>query len=1180
MPVVPASTTEFSGPEFAAREAVASGFGMGAPTAPRVGGCADRGASARPLMIAAAVAAAITVALVVLLQLLSGSAVAQDVGDSADMMAALIAGLACVRAARRGGVEARGWALLAVGMLVWAAAGALWAYYGLTRAHSYPFPSVADAGFLGYAVPTAGALLVFPRVRLPGVSGMRVVADGLLIATGVLFVSGATVLGPVVLNLAEPGSTRIVAIAYPVVDVAIASLVLILALRRPAGARLPWVFLGSGLIVLAVCDSTFVALPTAGGEIFGTPFQAGWVAAFLLIALATLVPARPAQVKVRRHFTVVQELLPYLPVLAAVIVMAVHLPRLLEDPFLATSGALLLVVLIAQQVLVAVEKVRLADDLESTVVLRSEQLRAADVRFRSLVQSSDDAIVGQTVAGVVTSWNAAAERLYGYRMEEIVGKSMHVIVPPDRRAEEVAILAAAGAGEHRKRYESIRLRKDGSTVPVALTVSPILDGTQVQGVSIIGTDISERRRTEEALHAQQVQTRAIIDTATDPFIAMDEQGLITDWNRAAEHTLGWSRDEAVGRVLAETIVPLRYRDAHQQGLRRVVGGGNPRVLGTRVDLQALHRDGSELQVELLIWRAGAGGGGGFNAFLHDITDRTRAAAELASARDEALKGTLAKSEFLASMSHEIRTPMNGVIGLTALLLDTGLTEVQRRYATGVQGAGEALLAIIDSILDLSKLEAGRVELEQLDFDPRQLVEVVGLLLASTAADKGLELIAYCAPEVPAAVRGDPGRLRQVLLNLLSNAVKFTARGEVVLSVDIVEGGGAQTAGEAVLRFAVTDTGLGIDPETTTRLFHPFTQADASTTRRFGGTGLGLTICQRLVGAMGSQIQVDSVPGTGSTFSFTVTLLSSPAASVLVVPRPDPLTGIRVLVAEDNHTNRMVLCGQLRAWGMHPDGAADADAGLQLLRAAAGRGAPYTVAVIDQCMPDRHGVQLAAAIATDPSLTETRTVLLTSAEPVNHDVRTHAGVLQWVHKPVRSSELFDALMTLGAPSAPAAAPGDARSTPAAPTAPRPSAARGRVLVVEDNEVNQLVAQGMLRTLGFTVEFAADGAQALAALATEAYDLVLMDCHMPGMDGFQATTELRRREHACGAGEGGEDDRRRTPVIAMTAGVLVEDRQRCLAAGMDDFVAKPVDMHLLERALHRQLSAADPTAPRAL
>ena len=294
---------------------------------------------------------------------------------------------------------------MAVGMLVWAAAGALWAYYGLTRAHSYPFPSVADAGFLGYAVPTAAALLVFPRVRLLRVAGVRAVADGLLIATGVLFVSGATVLGPVVLNLAEPGSTRIVAIAYPVVDVAIASLVLILALRRPAGARLPWVFLGSGLIVLAVCDSTFVALPTAGGEIFGTPFQAGWVAAFLLIALATLVPARPAQVKVRRHFTVVQELLPYLPVLAAVVVMAVHLPRvrLLEDPFLATSGALLLVVLIAQQVLVAVEKVRLADDLESTVVLRSEQLRAADVRFRSLVQSSDDAIVGQTVAGVVTS---------------------------------------------------------------------------------------------------------------------------------------------------------------------------------------------------------------------------------------------------------------------------------------------------------------------------------------------------------------------------------------------------------------------------------------------------------------------------------------------------------------------------------------------------------------------------------------------------------------------------------------------------------------------------------------------------------------------------------------------------------------------------------------------------------
>ncbi|MEO9221306.1 MAG: response regulator [Mycobacteriaceae bacterium] len=967
------------------------------------------------------------------------------------MVAALIAGLACVRAARRGGPAARGWTLLAAGMFVWAAAGALWAYYGVARAHVYPFPSVADVGFLGYAIPTAAGLLAFPRVRLLRVSKVRTVFDGLLIATGVLFVSGATVLGPVYSARGEPGLAKLVGIAYLVVDIAIASLVLILALRRPAGARLPWVFFGCGIVILTICDSSFVALPLAGGRIFGTIFQAGWVAAFLLIALATLVPAPRERVKLRRHFTVVQELLPYLPVLAAVIILAVFTPpiRLAANPFLTISGSLLLVVLIAQQVLVALEKVRLADDLESTVVLRTEQLRAADVRFRSLVQSSDDAIVGQTVEGLVTSWNPAAERLYGYGAEEIVGKSIGLIVPPDRRAKEAEILTAAAAGEHGKRYESVRLRKDGTTVPVALTVSPILDGNQVQGVSTIATDISERRRTEEAL---------------------------------------------------------------------------------------------------------------------------------AYAREQALKGTLAKSEFLASMSHEIRTPMNGVIGLTGLLLDTALTDVQRRYATEVRGAGESLLAIIDSILDFSKLEAGKVELEQIDFAPRPLVEVVGLLLASTAADKGLEPVAYCEPEVPATLRGDPGRLRQVLLNLGSNAVKFTTHGEVVLSVGVATSGDAQApVGEAAVRFAVTDTGLGIDLDTKTRLFQPFTQADASTTRRFGGTGLGLAICQRLVEAMGGQIDLNSVTGAGSTFSFVLTLPTGSTSSAPEEAVAHPLTGTRVLLVDDNATNRMVLSRQLTAWGLRPALAANAEKGLQLLRSAAGRGVPYTMAVIDQCMSDMDGLELAAAIAAHPSLAETRTLILASTGPMDHELATRPEVQQWIHKPVRCTELSDALMKLRAPCEQTVAPGETSRPRGVPPPEQPSAARGRVLVVEDNEVNQLVTEGVLHKLGFTVEIAADGRRALIALDAEEYDVVLMDCHMPEMDGFQATIELRRRESARGESGRGEHDCRRTPVIAMTAGVLQEDRARCLAAGMDDFVAKPVDIDLLECALDRQIGAWNPTGP---
>jgi signal transduction histidine kinase/DNA-binding response OmpR family regulator/HPt (histidine-containing phosphotransfer) domain-containing protein len=521
--------------------------------------------------------------------------------------------------------------------------------------------------------------------------------------------------------------------------------------------------------------------------------------------------------------------------------------------------------------------------------------------------------------------------------------------------------------------------------------------------------------------------------------------------------------------------------------------------------------------------------------------------QLEAARAEALESTRLKSEFLATMSHEIRTPMNGVIGLTNLLLRTSLDETQHQYAQGVKHAGDALLLIINDILDFSKLEAGMVNLELIDFDPRELVEGVSALVALASARKDLELIGYCTPAVPIRLVGDEGRLRQILLNLASNAVKFTDRGEVVISVRAFD----TEAGQQV-RFQVSDTGIGIKPEDQGRLFQSFTQADASTTRRFGGTGLGLAISRRLTEVMGGQMGLESEEGVGSTFWFEVPLpVATTRRVTLPLPRLDVLAGARVLVVDDNATNRIVLQAQLAAWGMRPDLLAYPKSAVPLMMAALAAGDPYAVAVLDMHMPDLDGVELARLICAEEALGATRMIMLSSGLEVDRQELRRAGVQEWLSKPVRSSEFFDRLMRLMSP-APLAVPVRAAVAPG-PVA----AAKGRVLIVEDNALNQLVAEGTVQQLGYQVDIVGNGAEALDAVAATRYVAVLMDCHMPVMDGLTATAEIRRRE----------GDGPRLPIIAMTAAATSEDRDLCLAAGMDDYVSKPVDANVLDKTLDR-------------
>jgi len=670
----------------------------------------------------------------------------------------------------------------------------------------------------------------------------------------------------------------------------------------------------------------------------------------------------------------------------------------------------------------------------------------------------------------------------------------------------------------------------------------------------------ERKRAEDALRQTNSILSAIIEGAGDAIFVKDLEHRYLIINPVAASFLKRPVEEMVGKTDEELYSPETARQFMTSD-RKVLDTGETQVFEETANFADLSRN---YLVTKSVYSDRQGKIVGLVGISHDITERKKIETELKKARDEALESARLKSEFLANMSHEIRTPMNGVIGMAGLLLDTDLTPDQREFAETIRSSGDSLLTIINDILDFSKIEAGKLQFEMLDFDLSNAVEGAVELLAERAYVKRIELASLINSDVPTALRGDPGRLRQVLTNLIGNALKFTEAGEII--VEAAKESETDTA--VVIRFTVTDTGIGISEGAQSNLFQAFTQADGSTTRKYGGTGLGLAISKQLVELMGGQIGVNSVLGKGSTFWLTagfekqVSQLRSVPTSVV------SLENLRVLIVDDNATNLKILSHQLDSWKMFHDEAGSGQRALELLRSALAQGKPYDLAILDLMMPGMDGFELARTIKSDPATAGVCLVLLTSFGQRGDSTRAReVGVSAYLTKPVRQSQLFNCLAgavnqpTIGKERLAAAVTRPALITRHALAETRTESNK-LILLAEDNMVNQKVAVRQLQKLGYRADAVANGREALEALQRIPYDLVLMDCQMPEMDGYEATAEIRWREGTT----------KHTPIVAMTANALQGDREKCIAAGMDDYVSKPVKLEELADVIEKLLGAA--------
>jgi len=808
---------------------------------------------------------------------------------------------------------------------------------------------------------------------------------------------------------------------------------------------------------------------------------------------------------------------------------------------------------------------------------------ASERRSRLIVDTASDAYIAMDASGAIVDWNRQAEVTFGWSREEAMGRPVaETIIPPRLRGAHTRGLNRFLFDGHgpvlNRRIEVSAIHRDGGEFPVELTISPIRLASGYVFSAFLH-DISERKHAEadlkQAKEAAEATSRvldSILKNLADGVVVADEKGRFLHFNAVAEQLLGVGATESrvdewsdkYGVFLPDGVTP---HPPHDLPLARAMRGEVVREQEIYIR-NARRPEGAWLSVNGRPLRDEAGVSHGGVVVFRDVTERRRAQEELRQAKEAAVAASAAKSEFLANMSHEIRTPMNAIIGMAELLADTELAAEQREYLDMVRKSADALLGVINDILDFSKIEAGRLDLEQVDFGLRDALGDTLETLSLRAYQKGLELAYHVTPEVPDPLVGDPGRLRQVVTNLVGNALKFTEVGEVVVEVSgSPEHNGR--ADEIVLHFAVRDTGIGIPPEKQRAVFEAFTQADSSTTRKYGGTGLGLAISTRLVHLMGGRIWVESEVGRGSTFHFTARFRTGET------PHRDStqseaarLRGLHVLIVDDNATNRRILDETLAHWAMRPQTVDGAESALSALEQAANAGDPFALVLLDAHMPDTDGFELATAIRRSPQVAGVLILMLTSGGQPGDAARSKdLGFAGYLAKPVKQTDLWRALIR-------AIDAGPAVEPPPQPPSARTIATRPlRILLAEDNPMNQKLAVRLLQKHGHSVAVANNGREALDALFTDnsnpPFDVVLMDVQMPEMDGLEAASLIREREKATG---------RRIPVIAMTAHAMKGDEDRCLTAGMDAYIAKPIKPDTLYAVLDRAVPMLDrPAAP---